>query len=73
MNKLKQLKLIKFTRFNTNYSVNKYPFLSELGITELNHGVYSNGKWKGDGEAITSYNPSNGEAIAQVTQVFISF
>eukprot|EP01095_Lingulamoeba_sp_RSL-Kostka_P005671 TRINITY_DN1712_c0_g1_i1.p1 TRINITY_DN1712_c0_g1~~TRINITY_DN1712_c0_g1_i1.p1 ORF type:complete len:540 (+),score=219.62 TRINITY_DN1712_c0_g1_i1:171-1790(+) len=52
---------------NGELSYEKYPFLKELGLKEVNDGVY-NGEWKGNGKTVTTYNPSNGEAIASVVE-----
>jgi len=43
----------------------KYSFLKELGIGEVNDGVYD-GKWFGSGELVTAYCPANNKPIAQV-------
>jgi aldehyde dehydrogenase family 7 protein A1 len=48
------------------YTIGKYPFLAELGLTEINKGCYRNGEWVGRGQTVTSVNPSTNEAIAQV-------
>ncbi|XP_071442810.1 putative aldehyde dehydrogenase family 7 member A1 homolog [Hetaerina americana] len=52
---------------STGFLVNdpKYSFLKELGIGEVNCGVY-NGKWKASGGLVTSVCPANGKAIANV-------
>ncbi|CAG7716212.1 unnamed protein product [Allacma fusca] len=52
-----------------NFLVNdpKYSFLRDLGIEEVNNGVYD-GKWSGSGEVVTSINPTTGKPIAQVRQ-----
>lgn len=46
-----------------------YPFLkSELGLGELNNGVYRAGQWvRGNGGSIVSVSPANNEPIAEVT------
>jgi aldehyde dehydrogenase family 7 protein A1 len=54
---------ITIRRFST---LNKYPFLSQLGLKAENDGVY-NGKWQGSGEKVVSYNPATNEPIASVT------
>jgi aldehyde dehydrogenase (NAD+) len=41
-------------------------FLKQLGIERSNPGVYSGTGWSGSG-ALDSFNPANGEAIAQVS------
>ena len=43
----------------------QFPFLSELGLKDENHGVY-NGQWFGSGDVYTSVSPANGETIASV-------
>jgi len=43
----------------------KYQFLKDLGLEEVNNGVYD-GKWKGSGEIVSSLCPANGQPIAQV-------
>ncbi|CAI5738611.1 unnamed protein product [Hyaloperonospora brassicae] len=43
----------------------QFPFLSELGLKDENHGVY-NGQWFGSGDVYTSVSPANGQAIASV-------
>lgn len=43
----------------------EHPFLRELGIEEVNAGVY-NGSWGGKGDLIYTHNPHNGKAIAAV-------
>ncbi|CAH1254137.1 alpha-aminoadipic semialdehyde dehydrogenase-like [Branchiostoma lanceolatum] len=45
----------------------KYSWLKQLGLSAENKGVF-NGEWGGRGEVVTSMCPSNGEAIAKVTQ-----
>jgi aldehyde dehydrogenase family 7 protein A1 len=46
---------------------NKYPFLSNLGLSESNSGVF-NGKFvAGEGELFTSVNPATNEPIATIT------
>jgi len=45
----------------------KYGFLKELELGKVNDGVYS-GKWCANGQTVTSYCPSNGQAIAQVRE-----
>lgn len=52
---------------SSNFLVNqeKYSFLKDLGLEEVNHGVYD-GEWKGSGEVVTSYCPANGQPIANV-------
>lgn len=56
-------------RQNSCYS--KYPFLADLGIERENNGVF-HGEWKaGNGDPITSYNPTTNEPIATVFQASV--
>ena len=43
---------------------NKYPFLRELGLTEMNLGCYRRGEWVGRGAEYTCVNPHNNEKVA---------
>jgi len=43
----------------------KYQFLKDLGLEEMNHGVYD-GTWKGSGEVVSSLCPVTSEPIAAV-------
>ena len=45
---------------------NQYPFLKELGLSEVNYGCYRNGEWVGGDEIWTSVNPHNNKPIARV-------
>ena len=45
----------------------KYPFLKNLGIAEVNHGVFNGQFVAGEGEVFTSINPATNEKIAQIT------
>lgn len=45
----------------------QYTFLKELGLKEENIGVF-NGTWAANGKIVTSYNPSNNEPVAHVSQ-----
>jgi len=45
-------------------SFSKYPFLAELGLTEMNLGCYRRGEWVGNGDPTTSINPHNNENVA---------
>ena len=49
-----------------------YSWLSEIGIKEVNDGVY-NGSWGGSGNVVTSVSPINEQPIAQVVEVGSSF
>ena len=44
----------------------KYPFLANLGLKDLNSGCYNGSKWFGSGKKIRTFNPSTGEAIAEI-------
>lgn len=48
-------------------TVGKYPFLSSLGIQERNFGCYDGSKWMGSGPKVTTYNPSTGEPLAEIS------
>jgi aldehyde dehydrogenase family 7 protein A1 len=48
-------------------TVDAYPFLKELGIEDVNDGVYY-GKWAGSAAPLTSMNPATGKEIAKVRQ-----
>mmetsp|Transcript_32048 Transcript_32048/g.37663 ORF Transcript_32048/g.37663 Transcript_32048/m.37663 type:complete len:532 (+) Transcript_32048:53-1648(+) len=50
----------------TELTFSKYPFLAELGFKEDNAGVFDGEKWGGNGEIITSYNPTTKEPIARI-------
>ncbi len=50
----------------TTLTFNSYPFLKELGLSELNQGSYRNGQWKGSGVEYTAVNPSNNNPIAKI-------
>lgn len=45
---------------------NDYPFLKELGLEEINLGVYHSGQWMGNGPEFVSVNPHNNKAIAKI-------
>jgi len=50
-------------------TVDKYPFLKELGIEAENQGCLRNGKWtseKGSNKYFTALNPHNNEPIAHI-------
>ena len=44
----------------------QYPFLKELGLSEVNYGCYRNGEWVGGDEIWTSINPHNNKPIAKI-------
>ena len=52
-------------RFSTTDTTSKYPFLTELGLSEYNYGVF-NGKWCGNGPEIQTYSPTTNEEIATI-------
>lgn len=54
---------------SSNFLINdpKYSFLKDLGLQQLNAGVYD-GSWKGSGKVVQVACPSNGRVIAEVTQ-----
>jgi len=45
---------------------NDFPFLKELGLSEMNSGCYRAGEWVGSGEVVTSINPHTNKPIASV-------
>ncbi|KAL7078145.1 hypothetical protein ACQ4LE_002548 [Meloidogyne hapla] len=53
---------------NSSYLINsdKYLFLKELGISELNYGVFDGQKWKSNGKIIDILCPSTNTPIAKV-------
>lgn len=46
----------------------EYEFLKEIEVGPRNMGCYVNGTWKGSGPVATSVNPSNNQAIAEVSE-----
>src|SRR3989338_6021551 len=52
-------------RAASSLSYSKHGFLKELGLKEVNEGVYD-GAWKGSGDLFTSYDQATNEAIAQI-------
>ncbi|KAF1892356.1 hypothetical protein Lal_00010821 [Lupinus albus] len=46
----------------------EFEFFNEIGLGSNNVGGYINGHWKATGSSITSTNPSNNQAIAEVTE-----
>ena len=55
----------RLANFSTSNTTTKYPFLSELGLSDYNQGVF-NGEWKGNGPEIKSYSPTTNEEIATI-------
>ena len=45
---------------------NKYPFLKELGLSEVNHGCYRRGEWVSDGPEMVVNNPTLNEPVAHI-------
>ncbi|MED6211363.1 hypothetical protein PIB30_072995 [Stylosanthes scabra] len=43
-------------------------FFKDIGLSSNNIGSFIDGKWKANGSSTTSLNPSNNQAIAQVTE-----
>ncbi len=50
----------------TQLTFSQYPFLKELGLSEMNNSCYRNGQWVGNGEEYTCVNPHNNKPIAKV-------
>jgi aldehyde dehydrogenase family 7 protein A1 len=53
-------------KLSTTLRFSHYPFLKELGLSEVNHGVYRNGLWKASGAEYVAVNPSTHESIAKI-------
>lgn len=53
-------------KFSQALTFDKYPFLARLGLSKENLGCWNGKEWIGNGAALTSFNPSTGEAIANV-------
>ncbi|KAE9453351.1 hypothetical protein C3L33_14732, partial [Rhododendron williamsianum] len=51
-----------------SFAKKEYEFLKEIGLGPHNLGCYASGVWRGNGPVITSINPSNNQAIAEVTE-----
>ncbi|KAH7857941.1 hypothetical protein Vadar_018113 [Vaccinium darrowii] len=51
-----------------SFANKEYEFLKEIGLGPRNTGCYVNGVWKGSGPVITSVNPANNQAIAEVSE-----
>lgn len=51
---------------SSNLTFNQYPFLAELGLSEVNNGCYRAGEWVGNGEEYTCVNPTNNKPIAKI-------
>ncbi|KAJ6696114.1 ALPHA-AMINOADIPIC SEMIALDEHYDE DEHYDROGENASE [Salix koriyanagi] len=46
----------------------EHEFLSEIGLSSRNLGCYVDGTWKANGPVVTSVNPANNQAIADVVE-----
>lgn len=55
------LRSIVFPRLISRFSTSRYPFLHELGLSEVNHGAYYNGKWQttNSSAVFKSINPAD--------------
>ncbi|XP_058194852.1 aldehyde dehydrogenase family 7 member B4 isoform X2 [Rhododendron vialii] len=51
-----------------SFAKKEYEFLKEIGLGPHNLGCYASGLWRGNGPVITSINPANNQAIAEVTE-----
>eukprot|EP01096_Ripella_sp_DP13-Kostka_P004307 TRINITY_DN1646_c0_g1_i1.p1 TRINITY_DN1646_c0_g1~~TRINITY_DN1646_c0_g1_i1.p1 ORF type:complete len:541 (+),score=197.61 TRINITY_DN1646_c0_g1_i1:26-1624(+) len=51
----------------SDLTLRNYKFLEELGLEEVNDGVY-NGSWGGKGKVVTTFNPATNQPIAQVRE-----
>jgi hypothetical protein len=60
-------------RAASQLALEDYPFLHELGLGKVNHGVYYGGEWKAHGPEIVTHNPATGRAIASVIEVYYHF
>jgi aldehyde dehydrogenase family 7 protein A1 len=47
-----------------SFTFNQYPFLKDLGLSEVNPGCYRNGEWVAHGDEVISINPHNNKPIA---------
>jgi hypothetical protein len=45
---------------------NEFPFLKELGLSEVNNGCYRDGEWVGNGGEYVAVNPHNNKPIAKI-------
>ena len=50
----------------TKLSYGEYPFLHELGLEEVNFGVYRGGEWVGNGPEFTAVSPHDNRPIAKI-------
>uniref|UniRef100_A0A2K2BYX9 aldehyde dehydrogenase (NAD(+)) n=1 Tax=Populus trichocarpa TaxID=3694 RepID=A0A2K2BYX9_POPTR len=51
-----------------SFARKEYEFLSEIGLSSRNLGCYVDGTWKANGPVVTSVNPANNQAIAEVVE-----
>ncbi|KAG6792227.1 hypothetical protein POTOM_001370 [Populus tomentosa] len=51
-----------------SFARKEYEFLSEIGLSSRNLGCYVDGTWKANGPVVTSLNPANNQAIAEVVE-----
>ncbi len=60
------LRSIISPRLISRFSTSRYPFLKELGLAEVNHGAYYNGKWQSTNSTgvFKSINPADETLIA---------
>ena len=49
---------------SSTLTFSEFLFLKELGLEELNLGVFHSGEWVGNGPLYTSVNPHNNKPIA---------
>lgn len=49
----------------TNFTMEEYEFLKELGIGPQNLGCYVNGTWKATGPVISTVNPASNQVSSQ--------
>jgi hypothetical protein len=43
---------------SSSLTFSHFPFLKDLGLSEVNNGCYRNGEWVGNGGEFTAVNPS---------------
>ncbi|KAI7985146.1 Aldehyde dehydrogenase family 7 member B4 [Camellia lanceoleosa] len=60
--------LYNFVYTEMSFSKKEYEFLKEIGVGPNNLGCYVNGAWKASGPVVTSINPANNQAIAEVSE-----
>ncbi len=47
-------------------TLSHYPFLADLGLEDLNLGVYHSGHWTASGAEYTALNPHDNKPIAKI-------